>query len=189
MAKQIKEACIPPPVQEQQPAHRFWINEDAKIDRAPDHLPDIADDDAEMLAQQAGLLDACDRFLEPYRKTGRGQNFFQRPVELVSSYEQVIAGPLSTIDFGDVWRVGSRLQNAWEAARRDILRMDDPPPDLEDEQQAALADLLAEHPLFVLGSSVGRDRQARYERFQATKIEPGGQRGRRKDIECDRSSQ
>ena len=171
MARQIKEACVPPPVADQQKAFHFWINEDAKIDRAPDDAPDVADNDLGMLAQQAGLQDACKRFLDPFRKKGRGQNFFERPISLVSDYEQAIAGPLSEIDYGDVWRLGSRLQNAWEAVAREMVRMDDPPPELEDEQQAALTDLLTEHAPFVLGSSIGRSQQARYERFQATKAE------------------
>ena len=124
-----------------------------------------------MLAKQAGLLDACERFLEPYREAGRGQNFFERPISLVADYEQAIGGSLAEIDYADVWRIGSRLQNAWEAARREMLRMDDAAPELEDGQQAALADLLAEHAPFVLGSSTGRDQQARYERFHATKAD------------------
>ena len=180
LAKQIKAASErtldkdPPLIPEQRNYYRFRINEHGQIDRAPDDAPEVDDADPEMLAQQAGMLDACNRFLDAFRESGAGQNAFGRLINVVDAYQGTISGPLSQIRYSEVWRLGSRLQNAADAARRCIERLE--APELEDEQQAALDDLLAEHGPFILQTPAGREQQALADRFNATKAEQEAKR-------------
>ena len=166
-------ASIPPLVPDQGVGIRFRINEDGVIDRAPDDAPDVDDNDPEMLARRDGLVDACARFLGAFSAGGVGQNAFGHLIKHVGSYQETIAGPLSEIWYSEVWRLGSRLQNAAAAARRDVDRME---PSLEDEQQAALQDLLAEHGPFIYSTHAGRAQQAMADRYKAPQQEQEAKR-------------
>ena len=181
LAKRIYETrwISPPPIPEQRSYYRFLVNEKGQIDRAPDDAPDVDDNDPEMLDQQAGLLDACRRFLDPSRDSSAGRNFYGRLIDVVGAYEAAISEPLSEINFSEVWRLGSRLQNAWNAAERQIKRLDDlgeEAPELENEQKAAFDDLMNEHGPFVLKTPAGLEQQALADRFNDTQVEQQAKR-------------
>jgi len=168
IADKRDRASLPPLAPDQERGIRFRINEDGLIDRAFDDGLEVADEDVQMLARRDGLLDAADRFLGGFGG-GLGDNAAGHLIDAVKSYKEAISGPLSSIQFSDVWRLGSRLQNAADAASRAIARMD--LPSLEDEQQAALFDLLAEHGPFIYSTPTGRAEQAKADRFHATQEE------------------
>lgn len=91
LAKQIKAASeraggdAPPIGPEQGFGIRFRIDRDGLIDRAPDEAPEVDEDDPRLQSLQAGLQDACNRFLGSFGE-GAGQNAFGRLIDNVRAY-------------------------------------------------------------------------------------------------------
>lgn len=163
------ESDTPPIVPEQGPGVRFCINEDGLIDRAPDEPHDPDANEARLNSLKTGLIEACDRLLG-----SSGHNALGSVLGVIRAYRGAIDQPLTDIQYTDVWRYGQQLQNRADAATRDVDRMD---PSLEDDQHAALNDLLDLHGPFVLSTAEGRALQAMADRYQATR----GQQERQKE--------
>lgn len=150
----------------QGPSIRFRLNKDGKIDRAPDEPTEITDDDPRLCSLQKGLQEACDTFLNSFHGDA-GRNAFGPLIDNVEAYRQAITGSLTEIQLTDVYRHGLALQNWVMAGRRDIDRLD-PRPDLEDDQQAALSNLLGLHGPFILSTKEGEQLQAKADQDQMT---------------------
>ena len=172
LAKQVKSAFervgedAPPIVSAQGPGIRFGLNGEGKIDRAPDEPSDVRDDDPRLSALQKGLQEACDNFLNAFQGDA-GRNAFGPLIDKVEDYRNAIAGPLTEIQLTEVYRHGLALQNWVLAGKRDIDRLD-PRPDLEDDQQAALSNLLGQHGPFILSTREGEELQAMADQDQTT---------------------
>ncbi len=175
LAKQIKAASMrfaedaPPIVPAQGPGIRFGLNKDGKIDRAPDEPNEITDDDPRLCSLQTGLQQACDSFLNSFHGDA-GRNAFGPLISNVEGYREAIMRPLTEVQLTDVYRHGLALQNWMLVGRRDIDRLD-PRPDLEDDQQTALSNLLGLHGPFILSTREGETLQAKADQDQMTAAE------------------
>ncbi len=175
LARQIKaaRACrggdAPPIVPAQGGGIRFRLNADGRIDRAPDEPTAVKDDDPRLRSLQAGLQEACSTFLNSFHGDS-GRNAFGLLIDRVEAYRDAISVPLSEIQLTDVYRHGLALRNWRLAGRRNIERLD-PRPDLEDDQQAALCNLLSLHGPFILSTREGEALQAKADRSQLTESE------------------
>lgn len=153
----------PPDIPEQGPGVRFRINEDGLIDRAPDEPHDADENEARLNSLKAGLIEACDRLLG-----SSGHNTLGFVLDTIRAYRGSIDRPLVDVQYTDIWRHGQRLQNLADAATREVDRLE---PSLEDDQHAALNDLLNLHGPFMLSTEEGRALQAMADRYQATREE------------------
>ena len=168
LARRIKAAFdqadddgAPPKIPEQGPGVRFQINEDGLIDRAQDEPHDPDENEARLNSLKAGLIEACDRLLG-----SSGHNTLGFVLGTIRAYRSAIDQPLVDVQYTDVWRHGQRLQNLADAATREVDRLE---PSLEDDQHAALNDLLDLHGPFMLSTAEGRALQAMADRYQATR--------------------
>ena len=126
------------------------------------------ENEARLNSLKSGLIEACDRLLG-----SSGHNTLGFVLDTIRAYRGAIDRPLSDIQYTDAWRHGQRLQNLADAATREVDRME---PSLEDDQHAALNDLLVLHGPFMLSSAEGRALQAMADRFRATREEQERQR-------------
>ena len=172
LAKQIKAASMrfavdaPPIVPAQGPGIRFGLNKDGKIDRAPDEPSEVRDDDPRLCSLQTGLQEACENFLNSFHGDA-GRNAFGRLIDNVEAYREAVTRPLTQIQLTDVYRHGLAIQNWMLTSKRNIDRLD-PRPDLEDDQQAALTNLLGLHGPFILSTKEGEALQAKADQDQLT---------------------
>ena len=163
LAKQIKAASArlageaPPTVPAQGPGIRFGPSKDGKIDRAPDEPSEVTDDDPRLRSLQEGLQKAADSFLNSFHGEA-GRNAFGPLIDNVEAYRDAVSVQLSEIQLTDVYRYGLELQNWVLAGKRDVDRFDDR-PELEDDQQAALSNLLGMHGPFILSTKEGETLQ------------------------------
>ena len=151
----------PPDIPEQGPGVRFRINDNGLIDRAPDEPHGANENQARLNSLKNGLIEACDRLLG-----SSGHNTLGFVLDTIRAYRGAIDRPLVDVQYTDVWRHGQRLQNLADAATREVDRLE---PSLEDDQHAALNDLLDLHGPFMLSTEEGRALQAMADRYQATR--------------------
>lgn len=175
LAKQIKAASeriaegAPPIVPAQGPGIRFGLNNEGKLDRAPDEPAEVTDDDPRLSSLQDGLQDACSRFLGTFEggKKDNVSGAHSQLIGAVRAYQNAITGNLTELQYTDVYCRGLTLQNQMLARSRDVPRLD-PPPLLEDEQEAAINDLLSLHDLLILSTKEGEDLQSRADQARLT---------------------
>lgn len=172
LAKQVKLAAkrvsgdTPPIVPAQGPGVRFGLNREGKVDRAPDEPTEVTNDDPRLCSLQTGLKEACDRFLGSFEGSA-GQNAYGRLIDSVRAYQYAIEGSLTELQYTDVYRHGLTLQNHVLARSRDVAR-EDTLPSLEDDQEAAIHDLITLHSAFILSTKEGEALQARVNQAQVS---------------------
>lgn len=96
-------------------------------------------------------------------------NQFPRLFGLAQRYLEQIERPIEKIDFAILYGIGIRLENAIQAADRDIL--DRISPELEDDDREALDSLLLLHGPFILSSKEARDLLTDAERYLLTEAQ------------------
>jgi hypothetical protein len=101
-------------------------------------------------------------------------NAFAQLASIVGEYGEAIAGDETTIAWGTVFGLGLRLENAAQAARRDID--DRMKPALEDPAQEALDTVVALHGPLILASAEGRELTDEADRMRLTREEQAARR-------------
>ena len=129
------------PVPRQSAGPHFAISSAGKIFHAPPHEFDESGNNVRRLLQLLPIAqEEASRFLGYFSP---GDNAFATLMNDVAAYKASIGGDVSEIDWGLVWGLGVRIEEAASAAMRKID--DRVLPSLEDQPLAALQSLRSVH--------------------------------------------
>jgi hypothetical protein len=154
------------PLPPQGPGPHFGLSEIDLIDRSPPSDVDSVGNDLGRIRQ---LLPLVQQYAEVLSRQLAG-NKYPELEKAVRDYHAAIAvTDKSDIAWGEVFGLGVFLQNAADAARREIK--DRMLPELEDTALTTLESLLRLHGPLILASNEGRELSAQADAFQMTREE------------------
>lgn len=138
------------PVPSQAPGPHYRADADGRIDSAPSGEADAQGNDRQTIDQLKPLVLQCAAALE----ARLSKNEFPELLASVQQYRGALAPNDATpIEWGTVWGTGVLLQNAADAAEREIKNRT--LPELEDPAKTALDSLLRLHGPMILATAEG----------------------------------